>query len=132
MHDHPENVLTWPVPNPVEKNDTCLHDLQKLVSNGMANFIRSLLVARLESQSFNYKIREPIVLEDYYVANPRSRLFDVHMFGFPLFNMKKEPQLGVSTIDAEFIKNFKVGNSDVNSKNIRLTVRPDLGYITNL
>lgn len=119
MYDHPENVLTWPVPNGPEKNDTCLHDLQKLVSNGMANFVRSLLVERLESPTVSYKIREPIPVDDFSIAIPRSRLFDVHMSGFPVFNMKNQPELGVSTTDAEYIKHFQVNSLNIKTISLR-------------
>lgn len=107
MPDHAENILVFPIPNAPEKNDT-LHDLQKLVSEGMANFVRSLIAENTEARPPNFKIKDLIRLEDYFVAIPRARLFDLRMSGFPLFNMKKEPILSFSTVDAEYIKQFNV------------------------
>lgn len=121
MPDRAENVLVWPEPI---VNHTDLHDLQTTVSNGMTNFIRSLIVEKTEQAETRFKVREPMKLEDYEDHAQRTHLFDVSMVGFPSLSVKQSV-VAYSTADAEVIKRFKV---QINSRSIIFVSRNTIKY----
>ncbi len=102
LFDYPENVI-WP---PKEKNETCLHDLQTLVSNGLTNFIKSILIDKKELEMVHYKVKEPMKMEDFRLSK-NTNLYDVSMSGFPALNAKESVR-NVASVDAEELKRFQV------------------------
>lgn len=107
MYDHQDNIILNEFENE-NTNETCLHDLQTLVSNGVANIIKSVLVEYKKKQAPSYKVKEPLVLENIYIQNPEIGLFNVNMTGYPVFKMENNPLISFSTVDAEEYKRFMV------------------------
>lgn len=108
MYDHRDNIILNEFENENENtNETCLHDLQTLVSNGVADIIKSVLVEYRKKQATSYKVKEPLVLENI-MENPEIGLFNVNMTGYPVFKMENKPLILFSTVDAEEYKRFMV------------------------
>jgi hypothetical protein len=103
MYDHPDNVL-----NVETENATGLNDLQILVSNGVTNFIKSILVEKEQQPQTAYKIREPITLEDYTSSSGQISLTGVQMSGFPALKPQNPVVLEFGSSDAEELKRYRV------------------------
>ncbi|XP_065221929.1 uncharacterized protein LOC135846645 [Planococcus citri] len=104
VYEGPDAVLNWNV------QDANLFDLRSLISNGLANFFKALLVEKREAEETGAgKIREPIKMDDYVVKNPELALRNVFLSGFPLFKNVNQPQIGLSSSDPADMRRFKIG-----------------------
>lgn len=103
--DLPDSVLNWKIKN------ADLFDLQTLVSNGLTNFFKFLLIERKESELNIIKVKEPLRLDDYVVRNPEQALRNVYLTGFPLLRNDKKAEITSSSVDAEELKRFKVSEN---------------------